>query len=1154
MSRRAHGTAAARFPALHAGSRRNRWAVLFAPRLPERDPSILPPRRRRRTPPWLFDHLGMAVGSVVIVFASIRTAVPDSYLPLFFYPGRLLSIAAGGWDPAEDLGHRSSGSQAYAPLALTFRALEALGAGPLVSERVWVATVLFVSASGTYWLSRTFWEHQHRAAGLVAAALYVGSPYMVLNLSGVTVLLLPYAVTPWVALGLVHAARHRAISGVVAAALASLPALGVNPPLFLIMLSAAVGIAVAEAVRHSGAASRCGLVIFGAFVCILINLWWLLPFLASISAGGADAFFVTDPISVGGSQSSFLEVLRQTGLWSLYHSYGGESYYASAAYLRSRFVVIGGSLAPVAFLAYVARTWGEARSKVLLLVLLVSVPLAVSVYPASKPTLTGRAYQWLYDSVFIFRSFRSNYKWVAVISLLFALVIPAAIASKRCMSDRLVVGWLQRAVPLFLVPLYLFPLFGNRIWMPQQRLGELPQYWRDAGAWLTAHPQEGRALFLPMQGFSAYTWGRPSGDVAPAVTTRKVLTPHIGAAYPSEVTRFLQLIAAAPSDATVPFARILTLLKVRFVVQRNDVDQQRYGTPSNAAMSTFLQTSPGLRLARTFGQLDVYEVTDTPAYGRVLWSPTMNQVVTDDYSLRSAVNAAVPGSLNVFLVPQVSLAPGVTATSTSTFGENNQDFGAAAALDGDPASAWVPAPQAVRPRLDLTFPRRALRVIRISGRRNGVDAIPTALVLSVGGAERTVPMVDGIAIADLGGIMSDRLRVGILAVGPGDPNAGIAEIDPGFDVGTRLSFPEVDLSQPSIVDVDFLQAGRGGLLREIPTRGESRLTGEVEVKGPLDGSTTPIESYLMLDGAQSVTTSSIFGGDPSYAGLWALVQDGVRGWVPDRGGVGEWWQVDFGSPRSVPSVSFRARANGADGEVAEVELSDGERSLGRRLVKYDSSGSATVKVDAVIRSLRITLKRSTLPGTNIGFRAVGIPGVAANRIGQKVDLDLPKGSLSLQATPSPELDDVIFGAGVLKLGFDIDVGAGLLSFRPQLESLLRLSKLAMRSAQRPQPLQVLPLASSQPTAVSVADSVGPGYLVLDESADPLWQASPGITPIDARAGGFAKLWRVPSGSSPPRLVFRDESHWRLGACLTIAQLLAGLLFLCWGRWWRHRSF
>lgn len=772
------------------------------------------------------------------VLLQVRTSVPDSRLALHIDPAGFLHDLFQQWDPSEDLGHRTGSLLAYLPIAGLFTLMRAAGISVLGAQQVFFVGVLFFSAFGMWLFYELFWESSVEVGRWAAALLYAFNPYVLLNIggspAGTTVLLLPYMAAPWIASQLVRCVRLRRFRhGLVAAAMLGLVAPGVNATVNLITFVGCGTILVVEVWRARFLRRVVTLAFWSMVVCALASLWWLGPFLSSLRHGGANFYLQTDPLTIGASASSFREVLRLLGLWALYQGYNGVPYYPTQGYFASIPVVMATMIGSVSLFGAMARYWDDVRTRSMAAILVIAIPMAVSIHPVGSPALSGLVYQWLFDSFVPFRSFRSNYKWVALIVLVYAIVIPRCLltgtkAVEVISSIAIGVFLLANIIPFF-VPGLLFP--------PGYRLGTVPVYWRDAGRWLDAQPGPGRVLFTPDQGFSVYAWGRPQGDIAPLVTERPVVTSHIALATTSGGQELVKLAGEAVVNPDVPYEKVLDLLGVGFVVQRNDVDWRYYRSASPAEMRAFLEAQPHLRFARSFGMLDIYRVVG-PTPIPVGVARRLAQI-TADGGLRGGLHLYQRGALAVFEQPHFS-NPAIEYVRASSGSENGPiDAMPFRAFDGDKGTSWVPGKDGgARPWLELRFVRpEILRDVEVVTRPDDVGLFPPELTVSTDSVRKQVVVApDGVSRFSLTGPGSRSLRVQV-ARGSGYGGSGISEvIIPGLP-GTALEYRARPNRLASFrVDLDSAFGETVTRRLIVPERARYRIQAELWVDGQLVGS------------------------------------------------------------------------------------------------------------------------------------------------------------------------------------------------------------------------------------------------------------------------------------------------------------------------------
>lgn len=810
---------------------------------------------------WRIRQLGVAGGLLalagLVVLIQVRGVVPDSRLPLHIDPASFLGDLFHSWDAGEDLGHRTGSLLAYLPVAAFFTFVRELGISALGAQQLFFVAVLFFSALGMWLLYGLFWETPNQLARWAAALLYAFNPYVLLNIggspAGTTVLLLPYAAAPWVAVQLIRCIRLRRFRhAVFAAAIVGIAAPGVNAAVNAIFFVACGVILFIEVARSRFVRRSVLLAVWSTALFGLASLWWLAPFISSLRSGGTEFYFQTDPISLGASESSFREVLRLLGLWALYQGHKGVPYYPTQAYFASVPVLIGTMIGGLGVFASLLRTWADSRARFLAVLLVVAIPMAVSIHPVDTPTLTGVVYQWLFDSFLPFRSFRSNYKWVALIVLTYALLLPLVLSFKTSRLRILgTVGTgaflLANMVPFF-DPGLLFP--------PGYRLGNVPEYWHEAGRWLDGEEAPGRILFAPDQGFSVYTWGRPQGDIAPLMTERPVITSHIASGTNLGGQQLIALAGEAVQNPTIPYGSVLDLLGVGFVVQRNDVDWRYYDSVPPDQMREFLAAQPALRYERTFGMLDIYRVRRA-ATAPVAVSRGLAHI-TADGGLQGALNLFEPGTLAVFDEPKISNHALASVRASSTRGDTPSDAEPILALDGDRGSAWMPRQEEDRDQwLDLRFSRPvALQGVQVVVRPNESGVLPHVLQVSADATTKEVPVgPGGIARFGFEGSRSDSLRVGL---SPGNERgaAGISElIIPGLP-STALEYRPPSNGLASF-HVDLASTPGAGIRRILFLPGPERYRIEAEVSmqdlGPgASGTESVVGDLRVLNGPTTV--------------------------------------------------------------------------------------------------------------------------------------------------------------------------------------------------------------------------------------------------------------------------------------------------------------
>jgi hypothetical protein len=1085
--------------------------------------------------------------SIAAVLINIRIPIPDSVLGLDVAPGRFLGDIFQTWT-AINLGQRVNGTLiTYLPVALLYTGLHGLGLSILHIQQLWFSLVIATSAVGMMVLYRCWWNDASSLRAMVAGSLYAFSPYMLLNLKGASVLLVPYAALPWLAHQAILGVRRRRIRHLVGAAvIVALLSPGINPPLTAIMFAAAAAIAVGELARQQWRRECVWWLVATGAAMLLASAWWIGPFVSAIRAGGAGSYFVSDPLSMDAASSSFREVLRLTGLWALYQGWDGVPYYSSSAYLTSGPVVALTLLAPLTAFLAVWRLWPEVRAKVLAVLVIVSVPLAVSIYPVGHPGLTGQLYLWAYSHLFFFRAFRSTYKWVWPLAFAYALLIPTllrAIPIRNNSKHRISINLraITTGTVLCILAVYVIPFAKQLVFPANYQLGTIPTYWYQATSWLDHQPGPGRALFLPTQGFSIYNWGSPSGDIASLLMQRPEITANIDSVQNSEAQQLLDSVGVAPASASVPFASALSLLNVSYVVQRNDINWRYYSSASPAVMHAFLTSQPSLHLEKSFGELDIYKVV-APAHSVVGVASAVESVVTDQ-ELSTAVAIWNPGTLAQFSQAIIENPSIQSFQSSSVWNDQVDQYGPQMAFNGNLNGAWVSGVAGgVGQWIQTNFTHaRRLGKVTVVARQNGVDALPRRLLFIAG--DRQIPVVvgvNGVAEANFEGVTTRSLRIAIVSSGQGGPNVGISKIDVAGLPSNSVVYPPLPAQDPARYLFDFSSPTEGSLSHVIAS-GPAR-TGSIGGVAQVDQSISSqaLSSYLVPVGVTSVTASSRSNDLAAFSPLWVISGDPAMAWVSNTpGGVGQWIQFNFPAARLVGSVSLRGREDGVNAEATSVHLTTADgRDLGVRNLVPNSNGVASIAVNASISSLRITIvaSQSGRPSDNVGFSEIGIEGVGVKR--DTAALNIPallinNGRVTLHLGPSSKLATGPNGAPSVSDA----TAAGLVSYPflarvqlaqgPQalqvvgagLEQVSQLTLAVGNSASAA--IRWLPVRQSDAEHLSTLAPSGESYLLLDETADPFWQATQKHNHLigAGTANAYGKLWRLPVRGGPVDLSF-----------------------------------
>jgi arabinofuranan 3-O-arabinosyltransferase len=482
----------------------------------------------------------MALGFAVLGFALAfwqrpGWATSDTKIDLHVDPSAFLSEVASVWSPSIDLG-AVQGAQYSGylwPMGPAFALLHGLGLSPWVAQRIWLGVLFAVSAWGMLRLLDAFLGRPRGVPHLIGAGFYLLNPYTVIFTGRTSLILLGYAVLPWLLLVVHNGVRGASAwrdwrawwwAAVFALVLTSIGG-GINAavvgwmlvgPLVLLLYEPIVG-----SVRWRDAGAF--LVRVGVLGTV-VSLWWLAPLFVHARYGIDFLQFTEQPRSIWATNSA-PEALRLMGYWTSYVGVGfygaSRPLFTEAGTLLFNPVVVGASLLlpALAIAGFVlARRWRYAPFFLLLLV--VGAVIEVAGFPNGTPAREGM--EWVYRNVPLIRFMRTTQKAAPLVATgvagLLALSLHVLLARVAGLTRVLI----PAAVGV-LILLAALPLVRGTAVEKQLTWKHIPSAWTNAGHDLDRDlPRNARALILPGQIFANYTWGGTTDAILPRLTKRPV--------------------------------------------------------------------------------------------------------------------------------------------------------------------------------------------------------------------------------------------------------------------------------------------------------------------------------------------------------------------------------------------------------------------------------------------------------------------------------------------------------------------------------------------------------------------------------------------------------------------------------------------------------
>jgi arabinofuranan 3-O-arabinosyltransferase len=630
------------------------------------------PRRRYGTggQRWRRSPLVLAVGAFGLAFAQRPGQdTADTKIGLHVNPGHFLSDLASVWSRTEGLGHVQGGQYSgyLWPMDPFFALGHLVGLPDWVTERLWIGMLLALAAWGVIRLVDELLEPDRGVAHLVAGAVYMVNPYVVVFTSRDTVFLLAYAALPWLMLiahrGLREPRRWwwpaafalvtTSSGGGVNATVTALVLLG---PVLLVAYEVLLGDA-----RRGVAWSltwRTGLAT--GLACV----WWVIPLLVQ-AAYGLNFLQFTEQVGAIWATTSLPESLRLMGYWPSYLGVGYASrllpyYQDSATLLFNPLTVAASLLVPALALAgYLwTRRW---RYAPFLLALSLTSLLVMSVgYPTG--TLARSGVTFIYNHVTALQFLRTTYKAGPLLALAVALL---AGAGMRAAWQRWH-GWSGAAalgVGGVLLVLGSLPLFEGRAL--ELTWKSVPAAWTQAGRELDRGlPANSRAAVLPGQSYAFYTWGGTVDPILMATTRKPIAIRNVPPFDDLHAADFLWTVDGLVQQSRLllgELSPLLNLMSARQVVTGSDDNPAYSGATPAEAAARELSSQAGLaRPAHSYGpvrsfaspaatadpaaRLPQVRIYDTPARGLVRLEPRGPATVVDG-SAQGIADVAALGEL-----------------------------------------------------------------------------------------------------------------------------------------------------------------------------------------------------------------------------------------------------------------------------------------------------------------------------------------------------------------------------------------------------------------------------------------------------------------------------------------------------------------------------
>ena len=867
---------------------------------------------------------------VPVLLIKPGKVVADTKSYLYLDPGRLLERAASMWDPNIGMGTVTHQNIGYLfPMGPYYWLMHEVGVPAWVSQRLWFGSLLFGAALGVLFLMRTL---RVRGPGaVVAAVLFMLTPYTLDFAARISVILMPWAGLPWMLALTIRALRARdsrsawkyaaifalvvqVVGGVNATALVFA---GLAPVLWILY---AIVIREVDWRRALGVTARIGV------LTVFTSLWWIAGLWAQ-GKYGLNILKFTETLQVVSVSSTPLETLRGLGYWFFYGiDRIGHWTDASVPYMQNLgLIAVSFALPVLALFGTACVRWKHRAYFVVLTV--VGVVVAVGANPYDDPSALGSTFKSFAESSSFGLALRSTSRAVPLVALGLAVLLGVAVNSvARAWAGRgrRVGGVPVRTLVVVGVVIVLAVVNLPALWTGDfytqdlTRDETLPKYWTDAIAALDAQSHDTRVLEIPGSDFAAYRWGQTVDPITPGLMDRpyvaRELVPWGSAASADLLNALDQRIqeGTLDADALAPVAR---LLASGAIVYRADLQTDRYNLVRSIPLWRFL-TDPepdGLGKVEKFG---------------TSLGPPLRENIIDELQLAQSAKATDPPPVSIFSVDDarsiVRTADASAPLIVSGDGEALVDLASIGALSTNGVILYSGslASDPAQLKSEVAEPNSVLVVTDANRKR----ARRWTSVRDVyGETER----------ADQSALVRDE-NDNRLEVFP----------DAGTDAFTVTQTPGVKISTSHYGDPGFYQP---------EVRGTRAFDGDVDTAWEVGAHSKVIGEKLRLDLDQPITTDQVNLVQPQVgpnARYLTAVDLSFDGGAPIRVALDESSRTPSGQTVTFPSRKFsRLEITLADTNVGDSAAQPTFNSVGFAEIRLrdDAAGSQDVRADEIVR-------------------------------------------------------------------------------------------------------------------------------------------------------------------------------------------------------------
>ncbi len=527
----------------------------------------------------------------------------DTKAYLYLDPGHLIATAASMWNSDQGFGMVTHQNVGYLfPMGPYFWLAHAASIPAWIAQRFWMGGILFFAGLGALKLAREL--GLRRSAAWCSAISYMLTPFVVVNISRTSAILMPFAGLGFLILFTIRSARRNDWRSPAAVALVVALVGGVNATSILLvglgpliwLLSAVIAKDI-SLTRMWAVVGRVGL------LSSIVSLWWLAGLWVE-SRFGINILQFTESFHTVSRTSSASEVFRGLGYWYFYGGDHAQSWtQAAVGYMAGHLVPTASFGLPLlGFASALVVRWKYRLYAASMVV--VGLVVAVGSYPYDHPSIWGGAWKWFGEHTTAGLALRSSNRVVPILVLGLALLVGAGVDAKwkaRSSAPHRRVLLVTAIGIVALSPLVSGAIIPENLSSPET----LPSYVTKTADFLNTGSSQSSVLILPGVDFGFYRWGSFNDSVWPGLLRRPVETSQItlqGEPASVNLVRALDQTLQSGTGSPASIAPIARLFSAGSVLLQMDTQYERFLNPvPSSTWKIFSPTPTGLSNRRNFG-------------------------------------------------------------------------------------------------------------------------------------------------------------------------------------------------------------------------------------------------------------------------------------------------------------------------------------------------------------------------------------------------------------------------------------------------------------------------------------------------------------------------------------------------------------------------